>query len=596
MKKFLALVMVISIFASFISCKNSDDEDSGVKCTENVYPLYIAGEKVATMSLYFINDVNDIPYIEVDDGVEILKSLFQFFYEPTEFALYKEGSVATIVRNNETYSLDIPVTIDFEKDFIRFQDYDIFFMLPAMSTILDLTSFNLFDSQNRPRLMQRVEPKYLPRFGDPVEINLGSYGIDLVVKDGKYLMPLQTYSDVFVTPPSLNSVYFNGKSIIIDSDLSKNGDPEVRSIYYEGEHGERSSELAKFGYGELCMMLDTLYGLKDCKEITSFDKLFQTVGSSSVESRAMVQEYSLKSYLLGPSVFTADKAIYTLIGDYLDDNHCKWFNFSYLTGEHEGYEPNGASRDRMSVYQKRYATARSSVYPDGVPDYEEIGDTAFVTFDYFLMNSDIIKKEDDLDLYYTLPIEELPEKDTISTIIKAHNKITRENSPIKNVVIDLCINGGGAADLGVFVASWYLGVADISVKNTLSGALCTTSYRADVNLDHEFDEKDTLGDRKLFCLTSPYSFSCGNLLPSVLSLSEKVTILGKTSGGGACVVSPVSSAWGTSFRISSFRKICYMKNGSYYDVDQGVEPDYTITSPESCYNRAELVEFINSLK
>lgn len=43
-------------------------------------------------------------------------------------------------------------------------------------------------------------------------------------------------------------------------------------------------------------------------------------------------------------------------------------------------------------------------------------------------------------------------------------------------------------------------------------------------------------------------------------------------------------------------RLAYMKNGSYYDIDQGAEPDYTISSPENYYKREELVTFINSIK
>ena len=39
--------------------------------------------------------------------------------------------------------------------------------------------------------------------------------------------------------------------------------------------------------------------------------------------------------------------------------------------------------------------------------------------------------------------------DTISIIINAHRQITRGNSPIKNVVVDLSCNGGGQAAAAV---------------------------------------------------------------------------------------------------------------------------------------------------
>ena len=43
--------------------------------------------------------------------------------------------------------------------------------------------------------------------------------------------------------------------------------------------------------------------------------------------------------------------------------------------------------------------------------------------------------------------------DTIASVIKAHRQITRENSPIRNVVLDLSLNGGGDAPAAVFLLS-----------------------------------------------------------------------------------------------------------------------------------------------
>ncbi|ETP70894.1 hypothetical protein UYO_3164 [Lachnospiraceae bacterium JC7] len=62
-----------------------------------------------------------------------------------------------------------------------------------------------------------------------------------------------------------------------------------------------------------------MYGLKENHRIDSFDKLFNEVG--------------FKDKLIGGSVEDADKAIYRLISDYIDDIHSKWFGFSYLSGQ-----------------------------------------------------------------------------------------------------------------------------------------------------------------------------------------------------------------------------------------------------------------------
>ena len=39
-----------------------------------------------------------------------------------------------------------------------------------------------------------------------------------------------------------------------------------------------------------------------------------------------------------------------------------------------------------------------------------------------------------------------------------------------------------------------------------------------------------------------------------------------------------------------------MKNGSFYDIDQGATPDYSMTNPMSYYDREGLTEYINTLK
>ena len=61
----------------------------------------------------------------------------------------------------------------------------------------------------------------------------------------------------------------------------------------------------------------------------------------------------------------------------------------------------------------------------------------------------------------------------------------------------------------------------------------TSSFKADTNLDGKFNKKDALYGKglRLYCLISPCSFSCGNLVPSVFKQSDKVTLIGKTSGG-----------------------------------------------------------------
>ena len=111
------------------------------------------------------------------------------------------------------------------------------------------------------------------------------------------------------------------------------------------------------------------------------------------------------------------------------------------------------------------------------------------------------------------------------------------------------------------------------------------------------EDSDTVKDKNLFCLISPCSFSCGNMVPAMLKASNRVTILGVTSGGGSSCVQMTSAADGTIFRMSSKNVMSVNKNGSNYDIDKGVDPHYYINAPEKFYDISiinNLVKNINS--
>ena len=561
MKKLLSILVVLTILLSICLPAFADGAH---EITSAAFPLYDgSGNTGKSLTLYFMDGAKDLPYMEAGDLLIFLKETYN---NTVDFSMRTDGSVVTYTRINKLYDTDVPLTIDFEKDRMTFADYNLFVMRADQSTMLDMTSVILEEGAE---LLQKVGTGILDRRGDTFEIDLGTYGIDLIEQDGLHLIPLQTIADILIAPTWLETFLFNGQCVIRVDDLSHSPNKE---LYYSAPNGERSEALAAFGYAELCMMLDTLYGLKENHKITSFDQLFKEVG--------------FQEALKGTSAVDADKAVYRLITEYLDDVHSNWYDFSYLTGEID-YSALGTSRERVINAQARYTGARAKAYPDGVPGYEEVGNTAFITFDEFTAHpysSTYYKAENTLEL-----------KDTIGLIMYAHEQITRENSPIKNVVLDLSCNGGGDANAAEFTIAWFLGVGSIGMEDSMTGAMCVSSYRADVNRDHVFDEKDTLGDRRLFCLISPFSFSSGNLVPCMFKESGEVTLLGRNSAGGACVIQPISSAWGTSFRISSPRRLSFMKNGSFYDVDRGAAPDYTLTNTEIFYNREALMEYINTL-
>ena len=570
MQKLTAILLTLTMLLSLCVPAIADESHD---ISGEVFTCYNAGEENGALSLFFLDGVTDLPYVEANS----LCGLLDTFIGRTaaSFTMEAEGPVLTITRHQaDSLSDGVWATFDFGKSEIRFIDYNLFIMRPNASTLLDTTAVNYFNEEGQPAVLQKLDKGTFDRYGDELVLPLADYGIELVyqpIEDGLYLIPLQTINDFLLAPNCGNSLFYNGQILILGSNIEPDD-----ALYYAAPTGERSEALTKFGYGELCMMLDYLYGLKPVHAIDSFAQLFDEVG--------------FDEHLKGPEVRQADGAIYRLITDYLDDGHSAWHAFSYLAGNLDYKAPEGPSEAKYWNQLAMYEGARKKFFPDGVPDYEEFGNTAYITFDAFNL------PDMDAERYYrTEDVMSFDDTDTIGLIMKAHAMITRKDSPIENVVLDLSCNGGGAVDTALFVVAWFLGEANIGIKDTMTGALCASTYRCDANRDREFDERDTVEDKNLFILTSPVGFSCGNYVPCAFKESGRVTVLGRTSGGGSCVVLNASSAWGTSFRLSGSRRISFLKNGAYYDVDRGADPDVVITSPEQFYDRPALTDFINSL-
>jgi C-terminal processing protease CtpA/Prc len=231
-----------------------------------------------------------------------------------------------------------------------------------------------------------------------------------------------------------------------------------------------------------------------------------------------------------------------------------------------------------------YSTARLNILGEEISPYQKVGNTAFVTLDEFTFS-----RIGNYEIDCAQPLG-----DTIAIISAVHQAIIADEE-IENVVLDLSCNGGGAVDAAIYTIAWMLGYCDFSIVNNITNSKSTITYKADVNYDHEFDEADSISNKNLYCLISPVSFSCGNLVPALLKASGNVTIMGKTSTGGACVVSNAVTADGTIFNISSPGQLATVKNGTYYSIDIGVEPDVYLSNIESFYNRAELTAYINTL-
>ena len=566
-----------------ICCCNTvsfaEAENTAEKAQHKIEPktltVYISAiEAHFDMDFYFMDGVTDLPWIDIGSASGLIMGLAGLWRSDEGFDLQctEEGETITLTRENGFY-----MTFDFAQNTISCIDYDMFLHDSTDSSVLDMLSMKGYNASGEAQLFQRNQNTTFDRLGRAVEFDLSDYSIEMVFQDERGYIPLQTLGDLILTPAFGLNTFYNGKAVFIaNASLFGNeteGYTPLGEYYYSAEPCERSEALAEFGYNELCLALDCLYGLKEIHEIDSFNSLFWQLGSQRP--------------LKDRNASVADNALSFFINCYLDDLHSGFSGRSWMNTEKTVPAYTGTMYNKYLLHLQEYSDMRSRILGE-VPFYTEVGNTAYITFDDFDFTTDGEAYYDGLK-NGTIP------GDTIGEIIKAHAAICREGSPIENVVIDLSNNGGGFVDAGVFLLGWVLGDAPFCVKDTFTGALSTATYRADTNLDRIFDEKDVLTDKKIFCLVSPVSFSCGNLVPAVFKYSQQVTLLGRTSGGGSCTTLSMSTAWGAMFQISSQSRMSFFKNGSFYDIDQGVDPDIYLTNIESYYDREKLTEYINNL-
>ncbi|MBQ0071696.1 MAG: hypothetical protein KBS81_07570 [Spirochaetales bacterium] len=592
MKQILRLLALVLVPVLFLSCQTigktsdnvplEDTEATKPSFTEAIIPFYVLQpQNVLDIQVFYKDDNTQIPYLDMDCAGNLfvfLASLKGDYGINLEWNPLEENpNVVRMTKEEGLY-----VDFDFENDTIYFVDYDAFLASSFATSLMDVLTSPAVNQEGLPQFFLRTENSY-SRYGADITFDLGNYHIDLIqTEDGLHLIPLQTFNDIFVSAQSVNLCY-NGDSVFLllasTGLIDQDGKPVGLGELYYKEQEERTEELTVFNYNELCFMLNHFYGLKKSHNIDDFSVMFFNSGLA----------YELLAS--DPEVVTA--AIDELVRGIFADYHSALNAPSAYAGPgdgYKGYAKRASNYNSKLTSKDRWENARNAAFPEGCPAYLEVGDTAYITFDSFTFSG--------YDYYKNPPTEEAMKSgtlDTLGLIIYAHERIMREDSPIRNVVMDLTYNGGGASDAAVFAIAWFLGEAKINLEDTLTGALATTTYRADVNLDREFNEMDELTGKNLYCLISDFSFSCGNLTPAAFSTSGIVTLLGQASGGGSCVVRPASTADGTIFTFSGNNRISVVKNGAFIDADNGVSPHYFITRMENFYNREKLTEFINNL-
>ena len=631
---FIVFLLVIALlFVSFPALAAGGQAAKLHTIEKKTYPhLYCfkeGTENSGELNLYFM-DGGDVPYIALTEFIPVMAEMYNTVLKCDDDnrvafeiqSIPQDSSTVFIVTRPDNNSTWI---IQPEEDTFTFTNFNSFGHRPGTSTLVSVTDlpdlkqsvdlselaveimYAMKNGEDSTELQMKglnysaaedpaaqhslfvASNKIFNRRGKTITMDLGDYQIDIISEDGECYIPLQTMSDVFFSMQYTFYV-FNGEKVI--GDIYRG---TLIDQAYEAEPADMSPEFAMFNFHELCFFLDFFYGLKPEHHIENFADF-------------IAMDAAMLPQLSGTDSVAFDAALSELLIRYFDDSHSALARNSWRSGLPIGSEFIGQFLNLGYSYSiltrssssNKLADLRRAAYPDGVPGYEEIGDTAFVTFDSFTVNRSP-------EEYYELEDPDNPQ-DTIELIIYANKMVRREGSPVKNIVLDLSLNGGGDSDAAIVVTSWFTGEARFALLDTMTDAQTITAYRTDLNLNGaalrdpdnpagNFDPGDTVnGQYNLYCLISSASFSCGNLVPAIFNQAGEITLIGQRSGGGSNVVLPATTASGMVFQMSGPLQITTFTNGSLYGVDTGVEPHVRLNNFNSYYDREGLVELIHNLK
>jgi len=569
-----SLVAMVSCSPKYYASRNrvADELPDGGSYTERVVPVVTQIAPDGQVTLRFYDSMPNVAYISAAD--------FQSIVLP--------GSTMTVTHTGAgQYTLtnaDATATVNINDDVFVTDGFEAFtnqmgLLQPGMANVY-------YDGMP---FVRYKKVSYFP-LKATTTLDMGAYGIDLHA-DGKgaVYFPFATLADMY-TDLYYHHAGFNGEKVVANLSLNEVGLEKIDSDYNKPLVARtiRPADLTDFNYKELCFAMDHFYGYpgrikyNDALKAKGLDKALEEDIESGPAIKKLLLSEKFSDYMLG---------MVGLTGVYFDGHTAMDISSALgkITDHPELYKEyqaglmanQGVMAMVMSAVMEMRAMVadgqavealRPKVYGEGVT-YVKKGDTAVCVFDSFNERNEQAWKD-----YYAgtgpMPTVENAPNDDMVIFLDALKKAAADPE-VKNFVIDITANGGGSADIVLAMTSLILDKSYISQDNSLTGQRAIVEYEVDRNFNGVFDaaDKDVRYDLNFAVLTSPMSFSCGNLFPSILK-DNGVPVLGATSGGGACAIQAMCTADGFCFQISSFRARLNSLDGD--NIDSGVTPDIPI--------------------
>jgi hypothetical protein len=387
---------------------------------------------------------------------------------------------------------------------------------PIKNTVY-VSDFEVFHMMNAGVNIEYYTSLYLENISqvnDPtsVSIELDDYGMIMMEEDGEIYMPFYL-ANLFLSGSTIE--YYEQYNQIVALDFGEEFTNFKDSVAVEGV-----SDLSFMGQqteGYLRLLFDYFYGINDI-EGKDYSQLIKDMNLS--ESTSLEEHYiTLNDFLFD-----------------LDDLHTGFVYSGKYNPDFE-YEYTPIEGSRLDLFTAAYEynacetrTEEFSVERSGSILYLTVNGFTFETVDY---------------------INEVPLRDG------------------DTMIIDLSCNSGGSL-LGMIELVTLLTNNDIYIENynPVTGVYTISQYDTYVNRAHN--------DVTVYVITSPVTFSAGNLFASIVQDYDLGTVIGEDTSGGAAAIDFAVLPDGSIIVYSSNFVLTDINNDP---IEYGIEADIPIDIP-----------------
>lgn len=563
--KLFAAVCAVGVSMSVCSFSHVNAAPSGTGEKRAVPVFRRSLDENETVECMFYPDMPNVPYMSME--------LYYKTFLDGEMTVKNEGGgrfTYTESKCADTAEVNVQTDVFTADDLASFVSTPVYKMEGSKLVMCGPDLFVKFDS------VSYDQP------AKPSTIDMGKYGIDIREQDGVVYYPFVTLSDLFGNVDFITTLYSDGRIYFqaMYEDINGGEVADTDPVYLSSmKNGVRPQDVVDMTYKELQLSVETFYGYP----------------SDRIALANEIKANGLDAALTRTDSRTKELLLSNKTGDYLAGMD-RLFSFMLSDGGHTGMISSTAlinvisSADVMQDYmngiadimnlQNEYTEKNMRVSSEqaklislresmlGKGSYFSKGNTALICFNKFEV--DYQGWHD----YFSGKSAVMPE-DSVSIVYTGLEKARAEG--IKNVVIDLSANVGGDSVALYSIIGMITGNSFITGENLLGGQTFMQTNVVDINFDGVIDEKDKQTDNenmRFALITTGVSFSCGNLMPSIMKSMGYMT-MGEQSGGGTCSVIQRATADGVRYCMSSYVRFV---DDNKKTIDDGVPVDVQLVS------------------